>query len=854
MELRGMVKDSNGVAITKATVQLFAGIDTSSTLSGEDGSFHFRIPMVRSFELLITMEGYSPFQKAWRSNQGTRLLILPPILLQTTYGELAPVVVQKVKPFTIRQDTIDYHARAFKIRPGSELESLLKKLPGLEIDMDGTITVQGKKIGRVMVDGRDFPGDVLTAIRNLPANIVDIIQVIDDYGDKARLTGVKSGESDKVLNVILKKDKKNGQFGQLQLAIGNKDKYNSTLFSDAIKDDRQLTLNAWLRNLSPTGNTYEKGVYLGYSDRWSKKWSGNTNASLYGDRHSIGTSQIQDNFFTGSNSHLEQSNLSSGSKQAFDIGYTLKYNPDPNTILRFNPSLNIPGIQEENTNKFSNTTKDSGFSKATTGQSVNRSNTHTLSAGSDIYFEKLLPHSNNRFSMQVSYHYSDRKQNADNLTNTSIQADSQSYFSQQHYLLQTQNTSRDLATSLNYYISFGKMGFVELGYSWHSVSTQNSLFTRTPDTTTASPVIIDSLSNDYHFQTITQRVHTGYIIHSNKLNLMLSIDAQPLVQHGQSVGKGVIQEYHYFNFLPMTQLSYSFSPEMKLNFEYGGNSSPPQLRQLQPVTDLSNPQYPVTGNPDLKSSFSHGLKLHYEQFSVRPTWLQSFEVELSYYATKNMIIPNIVHSHDTSSVVQRTTYENANGFYSFSASYHLNFPAVFHKHLRISIIGNLDKHRTPSLTDNVFYSSSNLNWGQGLSFNLDIPDIMESELSGNYTNILSKYASGVSPYSSSYASWGVNNRHFILKKWILEYSLSQFLVSGIGNRLGSNPAILNASLQRQFFKNNQVTFSLSAFDIFNGNTGVTQMSTATSVTQNRTTLLGRYFTLSVQLKLQKFHQ
>ncbi len=178
--------------------------------------------------------------------------------MQPFYQELVPVIVEKIKPIRIREDTIEYHAQAFIVHDGAELEELLKKFPGMYVSADGVVTVHGKSIGRLRINGKDFSGDILTGIRNIPADLIDIVQVIDDYGDKAKLLGVKSGESEKVLNVILKKDKKDGGFGKFELGGGNADKYNAAFFSDVIRDNRQMTLNAWLNNQSPAGNINEK--------------------------------------------------------------------------------------------------------------------------------------------------------------------------------------------------------------------------------------------------------------------------------------------------------------------------------------------------------------------------------------------------------------------------------------------------------------------------------------------------------------------------------------------------------------------------------------------------------------------
>src|SRR5699024_4547325 len=127
---------------------------------------------------------------------------------------LKDVNIYGMLPILIKEDTIQYNARAYEIRPGELVEDLMKQFPGVEINRNGLIKAQGQTITRVKVNGKDFfTGDVLTATRNLPADIVDNIQVIDDYGEQANFTGIKGTEPERIININLKKDRSRGMFG-----------------------------------------------------------------------------------------------------------------------------------------------------------------------------------------------------------------------------------------------------------------------------------------------------------------------------------------------------------------------------------------------------------------------------------------------------------------------------------------------------------------------------------------------------------------------------------------------------------------------------------------------------------------
>ena len=850
-ELTGSVTDSVGSALSGATVRLVIARDTQTALTATDGSFHFRVPFKGSFGLQVTMKGFGSFEKVYIVKD--RSLTLPVIMLYPAYGELAPVTVLQIKPVTVRGDTVEFNTGAYAMRAGAELERLLKRLPGVEVDADGSIYADGNKIARILLNGSTLSGvDMASTIRNLPADIVDKVQVIDDYGDKARLTGVKSGESVKVLNIVLKKDKQNGFLGNVEAGAGDKGKYGVGLFSDAFSKGHQLTLNGLVSNNSPAGNIYEKDGYLGYSGPLSKTWLSNGSLSYAASDHYLGSSQIQDNIFDSSTIHQEQSNQVSGHNRDTKAGWMFTYTPDAYSALRITPNLDISRGQESTSNQFSSI-QQGNFTKNTIGNSLNQTNAYTLSAGSEVYFQKIYPASNRRLSFHAVYQYSNRQNKADNLTNTDIRVDSLHNFSAQHYIIQTTNPTQDWNANLNYYVPLRDADLLELGYAGHYSLTQNNRITWEPDNSPGSEEMIDSLSNNYRFLTMTQRFHIGYLTHSKKMNLSVGLDAQPGSQTGQAGAKETEQTYRYFNLLPMMQLSYALSPLRKFNLAYSSNSLPPSLQQLQPVTDLSNPQYPVEGNPYLKPAYSQSAILHYQQSSMRPGKYPGFALGLTYNSTQNMIVSNLVHPKDTSSVVEKTTFLNANGFYSFIGNYQLVSPAFLHKQLRINLEGNLGTSHAVAFTDNVSYNTSTLTWSQKLKIDLNIPNVTESSLAGTYTHTLTRYTPGSSSSSSfSTFTWSFYSLHYLFQKWAIRYNISQAFTSRIDGSLQTNPAILNVSIQREFFRNNRASLSFSANNLLNSNTGVSQTVTPTSFTQSRTLLLGQYFLLSFKLKLQKF--
>ncbi len=454
--LSGKVTDSAGIALSSATVSIITQQDTVSTLTTEEGHFAVNNLTQRKFRLWVTMKGYFSFSQSFTIGPENRTVQLTPIVLRANYNELDPVTVTRVRPITIGIDTVTYHAAAFPVRDGSEVEDILKRLPGVEVTINGDVIVQGKKIGKVLVNGKEFfGGDVLLAIRNLPADVVDKLQVIDDYGDKARLTGVKSGEAAKVLNILLKQEKRNGEFGRLNAGLGDYGKYAGDAFGNAFKGERQVSANGEVSNNSPLGSNFSHNIALSYADLWDLHWGGSINLNNSSQNPHSSTSTIQDNFYPGQQLHQTQSSQSSAHNTTNNLNTTLTYKADSYSTIRLDAVANLQHAFNQATNDFTSLQQDTGFSKSTTGSSLNTTQMTEQSANSTIYYEKISLHSKRRFSAQAAFGYTDNRQTIDNQTHSTILTDSTPSSSLLHYLVTNNSNNWNVNVNTNYFMPIG---------------------------------------------------------------------------------------------------------------------------------------------------------------------------------------------------------------------------------------------------------------------------------------------------------------------------------------------------------------------------------------------------------------
>ncbi|HTD40738.1 MAG TPA: carboxypeptidase regulatory-like domain-containing protein, partial [Mucilaginibacter sp.] len=211
----GIVKDSTGTTIPGATIKLLTGKDSLLVATDMNGKFNFPAVLVNQFSLVVFSVGYQPIKRRFALNNDKTAAELAPIVLKSDAITLKGVTISDVNAVKVKEDTVEYNAAAYKVRQGDAVEEVIKKLPGVDVDKDGNITAQGKSVTKVRLNGKDYmAGDVTSLTRNLPADLVANIQVVDDYGDQANITGIKTGDPQKVLNINIKQDKNYGYFGQ----------------------------------------------------------------------------------------------------------------------------------------------------------------------------------------------------------------------------------------------------------------------------------------------------------------------------------------------------------------------------------------------------------------------------------------------------------------------------------------------------------------------------------------------------------------------------------------------------------------------------------------------------------------
>src|SRR6201996_2819556 len=267
-DVHGVVMDSTKVTLPSSTVKIVSDQhDSTVTVTDVNGKFSFSGIKGSRVTITVSSIGFQTLRRRYTLSDASA--DVGTIILKSDTHVLNTVTVVGIIPVTLKEDTVQYQAKAYKVRENAPVEDLIKKLPGVDVDVNGNVSTQGKQITKIRINGKDFMGgDVQSATKNLPADVVESIQMIDDYGDQANLTGVKTGEPDKIMNITIRKDKNYGYFGQATVGdgedalpqnqgIADQNRYIGSLNSFRFNGDQQMALLGSINNTNV--NTFSFG-------------------------------------------------------------------------------------------------------------------------------------------------------------------------------------------------------------------------------------------------------------------------------------------------------------------------------------------------------------------------------------------------------------------------------------------------------------------------------------------------------------------------------------------------------------------------------------------------------------------
>jgi hypothetical protein len=887
INITGTVTDDTGEPLIEATLKLLSAGDSTyvkGVTSNSNGRFSFSGIKSGKYIVQCSYLGYNnSYTNVTAENSNIKL---NPIVMKESSIMLKETVVTAVKAAIVaKEDTLEYNADSYKTQPNAVIEDLLKKLPGVEVGSDGSITAQGKSVSKILVDGKEFfADDPKIASKNLPVDMVEKLQVIDRKSDQARLTGVDDGEEETVINLTVKKGMNNGWFGTINAGYGTNDRYTGDLMINRFWDGNQFTILGNFNNTNSMGFTDQGSRFsrfggsngitttqsLGMNFNVGKKdesfrVGGNVFYS-HTDRNSITKSERQ-YLFTDSTSYQSSNSRSRDKGHNVRGDFRVQWKPDSFNTIEFRPRFTINF--NNSTSEDSSITRAGDIARSLVTRSLNNSHSSGKSyemSGELWYNHSFKNHPGRSFSISGNKSFSDQREdiysysyNLFKLFNDSIDlydqyTDSRTWSNTVGARL---TWTEPIGNSKNgRYLQFS----YNMSYRWNN--SDKLVYDHPVDYTIPTDPVIDylqevfneTLSNSFRNDFFNQRIQVGYRQVRKTYNLDAGITFVPSMSKSIDLINSArdIPERWVWNYSPYMRFRYKMGRNRNLNINYMGRTSEPSMSQLQPVADMSNPLRIVIGNPDLDPSFSHNVRINFNDFNMNSQ--RSVMASLNMSVTQNSIVSKTTYNSETGG--QTTTYENVNG--NWNANLFSMYSQPIGKkgfQINANLMASYNQNIGFTSTDQVNTvrnRSNNLNLAPSLSLAFRTSDI-DLEIRPNFSWQQTRYTAQKNNNRNVKSYGGMfNGTWYTSLGIVLNTDLSYSDTKGYSAGYDQSQWMWNASISYQFLTGKTATIALKAYDLLQQKKNIQRSVTAMTISDTEYNSLTRYFMITFSYRFNTF--
>ena len=882
--IKGRILDSSNDPLAGAVI-ILSGNEGSkpAAMADAEGNFSFDKLNKGRYELEITFLGMDTVYRTVSIESADTTVDLGIIKARELGTTLQETVVTAVKtPVVTKQDTIEFNAGSFRTTPNASVEDLLKKLPGVEVGSDGSITSGGKTISKILVDGKEFfSDDPKMASKNLPSDMVDKVQVVDRKSDLARLTGVDDGEDETVINLTVKKDRQNGWFGNVSAAGGTDKRYNGSFVVNRFQNGNQFTLLGGLNNVNDMGFTDrgagrfmsmggEGGILtsrrLGFNFNVGKEERFRVGGNImysYSDRDSRSKSDTQ-YLFPDSTSFLSQGAASRDKGHNLFADLRMQWKIDDNNTLDFRPRFSFNSRKAESS--------DSSFLHAGDAirTPVNRSENRLTNSGNSwetsgtlIYTHAFASKPGRSLSVQFNYSLSSTVQRSASMSEI-IYYLTRDDDEELYRFIDSKQWSNTFGGRITWteplgdskkgnYLSFAyRMSYKKNNADKYTYNIDPDLFGLMPDFPESAPEGAEedpSLSNRFRNSFLSQELQIGYKKVSRKLNLEAGLVFSPSQSesHDMIDSRRDIPTRYVWNVAPFARLRWRFNSSRSLSANYRARTSEASMSALQPVADVSNPLHITVGNPSLKPTFTQSLRLHFNDFNASSQ--QSVFAVLSASYALNSVVNRT--TTDPLSGVRTTTYSNADGNYSIMGMAMISRP-IAKKRWRMSA------HLAARYANNPGYINGDFNRSGNLSLNPRVGITFSNDVFQMTVN--PSYSFGLATNSLAYQkdrmthTYGFTADATLTLPFGLTVSsdLDFSTASGYSSGFNTTQWLWNAEIAYSMLRDKSLTLSVSARDILQQRKNINRSVSANQISDSETNDLSRYIMIGLTWKFNSF--
>ena len=894
-EISGIVKDTTDLGVPGVTVRLTSEKDTLITSTNPDGIFVFKNVKYATYTMSFTMMGYKQQINKYKQNDAIPRIVMDPIVLQTMANTLNEVVINGTPSITYKTDTVEYKASDYIVRENATVDELLKKMEGMEVGNDGSLIHQGNNVTKAKINGKVYSGgEVNTAIQNLPAEIVDKIQIVDDYGDQAARTGIKDGDPEKILNIVTRTDKSVGNSLNMNAGAGNNERYESSLFGTRLNGNQNLSVNLRLNNtvngvannmVGDSGNnggggggrgnggnnggggrggnggggnsgnsssgsggtTNSGGSAFSYRDQIGKKVRINSNYRYNFNNVNSLNSSVSELYTTNGTIFSTNESERDNNTKNHNFNFELEADLDSNNFLRVTPEVTFASTYSNSMSNIGQTGEL--ITQNQLGNSLGKNTRPNV--GATVFYQHIFSKPRRNISFQFSFNTSD--QNAEQERNTKFYKDDINVLdSLVHRLVERKNLTTNYRGSMTYVEPLSANSQFEFngqinynGYDNRAITSNIDAFENRTE--------VDSLSNIYDYSFTQARLALNYrygLSNASKFRFSVGVTGVPAVLSGTKVSLGTSTHRSSFNLIPIARFQYQFSRTHSLQLNYSGNATEPTFDQIQPVRDVSNPQNTIVGNPDLKVTFNHSINTSYNNYLANQKL--NYSINLNATIIEDAVVRNVVQVFNSSNQLLRneTLFANMDGGYRVNGNHSVS-KQLNNRKYNLALSGNTSYSHGVSMSNNI--QSITRTWNITERFGPRINPNEWLEVNPNVSYNITKSKNTISPneINTKTLALNVDGKFYMWKTLIFGCNASKNFVSGIDANITSNPLVINAYVQKEFWKR-RASVTFQAFDILEQNNFVNLNVTDLVKTETRTNALSRYFMLRANVRLQKW--
>jgi hypothetical protein len=893
--VRGTIVDTAGKQdLSEATVSITPINSDSSDIqfstTDRKGAFLIKNLQPGTYHLMISFEGYRHIRKNFTITTGNKDVDFKTLYMQPATDLMEEVVIER-PPVSIHKDTVEYNAGSYATKPNAVAEDLLKKMPGIQVDKNGVITAQGETVSRVLVNGkRFFSDDPKLATRNLPPDIIDKIQVFDDLSDQSKFSGFDDGNRVKTINIVTKKDKRQGYFGKAVAAAGTNETYDESVNMHRFNNDEQISVIGQAndinkQNFTPEGGAGGRGGGGGAATTTTNTgvttvWAGGAN---YRNSFGPNTDFYGNYFFNSQHITVDQndsviktiqgqpgrdsSNITSGNqsniqrRQNHRLNFNLEQRFDSSNSLIFRPNI-VFQSNDPNASSSSATVDNNGSpvntsvgnsSSYNSGFTINGSNLQ-LRHKFDRKFRTISLDINGSANVNDGYGYNYAVNNF--YRPVSIDTLNQYYLDSLH--------SYTISPTLSYTEPVGKNQILEFNYNYtyqHNVSVNNTYdFVDSLHGYT----LFDSLfSNSYTFVSHANRFTLNYRLQNAKFNFSIGSGIQFTSFNSLNTTKNIPVDHEYVYPTPTVNFQYTISKTKHFRLNYSGRTGIPSVAQLQPLITTGDQINYQEGNPALKPQFTHSLRMLYTSFD--PGTQHVLFATLNASAVMNDIQSAVYYN---SKGGQQSTYVNLNGTYNISGYLNYGFPLKKPKS-NLNFITNITYAQNQTLlaqdsaaaAENDYahvYSkntglSETISWTTNIKKNFDMNFSSTSKYNINYrSTIPGQYKNPQNNLNAFSQAFSVELTAYTNSGWLVAATLDYTYTNNHSAAYNASVPLLNPSIAKQLFKKKNGELRLSVFDLLNQNTSVSKSVSSSQESYVRTNVITRYAMLTFTYNLNNF--